>query len=68
MPKWETSFWTGPTIVKQIAEKMRAAGVTVLWEGTERVGVEAEGATKEGARWNVLVDLRRTHGTDFGLR
>ena len=66
--KFKISIWTGPTIVREIAAKIREAGVTVTVEGTETVYAVADGQTAEGAAWNVLVDLRRVHGTDFGLR
>lgn len=56
------SFHTGPTIVKAMAQKCREAGLTVTCEGTERVYVEATD------RYHVLAELRRVHGTDFGLR
>lgn len=60
--------WTGPTLVKQIAEKMRDAGLTVTCEGTESVYVVAEGETQDGASWNVLAALCSKHGVDFGLK
>lgn len=33
--------YTGPTIVKQTADRLRASGLTVTLEGTDRVYVEA---------------------------
>jgi hypothetical protein len=64
------SFHTGPTIVRQIAEKCREAGLTVACEGTERVYVEApvESYLDGGPRLWILARLREVHGTDFGLR
>lgn len=62
------SCWTGPVLVKQLADKMREAGLTVACEGTEHVHVESEGTDGEGAAWNVLVALFSKHKTDFGLR
>lgn len=61
-------FWTGPAAVKELAEKFRQAKFTVVIEGTEHVYIDAPGSTPEGARWDTLVDLERTHGTDFGLK
>lgn len=60
--------WTGPCLVGQIAEKARDAGLAVTCEGTEHVYVRADGSDEGAAAWNVLVDLVRKHGTDFGLR
>jgi hypothetical protein len=60
--------WTGPCLVRQLADKARDAGVTVTCEGTEHVYVRADGSDGDAAAWNVLVDLVRKHGTDFGLR
>ena len=60
--------WTGPVLVKQIADKMRDAGLTVTCEGTEAVYVVSEGETPEGASWNVLAALCSNHTTDFGLK
>ena len=62
------SLWTGPCLVKQLAEKAREAGLTVTCEGTETVYVVSEGTDAGGAGWNVLVALVQKHGTDFGLR
>ena len=62
------SCWTGPTLVGQIAGKMRDAGLTVTCEGTEKVYVESEGTDGDGAAWNVLAALCSKHATDFGLR
>ena len=60
--------WTGPVLVKQIAAKMRDAGLTVTCEGTESVYVVSEGETADGASWNVLASLCSKWTTDFGLR
>jgi hypothetical protein len=65
---YKLKVWTGPTLVGQIAEKCRQAGITVLIEGTEHIHVEMDGLTVGGAGWNVLVALVQKHGTDFGLR
>jgi hypothetical protein len=63
----QVSFHTGPCIVRQIAEKMREAGVCVTIEGTERVYVKEFGVDDFAAREAVREALRRTHGTVFGL-
>lgn len=68
MTRFLLRAWTGPCLVGQIADKARDAGVTVTCEGTEHVYVEADGTEGDAAAWNVLVDLVRKHGTDFGLR
>jgi len=60
--------WTGPVLVKQIAAKMRDAGLTVTCEGTESVYVVSDGMDSEGAAWNVLAALCSKWTTDFGLR
>jgi len=59
--------WTGPCFVNEIADRLASAGVHVACVGTERVYITAEGQTAEGAAHDVLVDLIRMHGTDFGL-
>jgi hypothetical protein len=56
------SFHTGPTIVKQIADKFRAAGMTVAVEGTAHVLIHGD------CRYALLEKLRSVHGTNFGLR
>jgi len=61
-------IWTGPLSVREIAKKLRDAGVHVSCEGTEFIYVTAEGADVAGAAHNVLVDLLRAHGSDLGLR
>lgn len=68
MPRFLFSCQTGPTLVKDVAAKMRGAGLSVACEGTEHVHVESEGTDALRAGWNLLVDLQRTHGTDLGLR
>lgn len=60
-------FWIGPSYVKKIAAKARAAGYDPE-VGTEHIYVESEGSDKGAAAHNFLVDMQRTHGTDFGLR
>lgn len=67
MQMYKLSFFTGPTLVHEIAKKMREAGIRVTCEGTETVWVEAEGHDSLYARLGVASDLRRKHGTDFGL-
>lgn len=64
---YRLKFWTGPTLVEQIATRFREAGVTVTCEGTEHVYVNGDGSDGFAAEWNVLVDLQRKHGTSFGL-
>ncbi len=61
-------IWTGPSLVSELAGKLRDAGVTVTVEGTEHVYVEAEGSDDSAASWNILVALFNTHGRDYGLR
>jgi hypothetical protein len=68
MPTYRLPFHTGPTIVRQIAQKMREAGISVAIEGTERVYVDCEGEDRWSANQAVLRALREKHGTVFGLR
>lgn len=68
MPKQKVDFWTGPTLVSELAEKVREAGLELLLEGTERIYLAVEGTTPEAAKWNALAQLEKTHGTSFGLR
>ena len=58
---------TGPVIVREIADALRAAGISVLCEGTEHVYVEAPGEDRYRAAHGVTEALRRTHGKTFGL-
>ena len=67
MPIYRISFHTGPTIVRQIAQKMREAGIVVAVEGTEHVHVDCEGEDRYYANEAVLRALRDKHGTVFGL-
>jgi hypothetical protein len=66
-PRLKLSLFTGPTLVRQIAAKLREAGVVVLVEGTERVFVLADGADHYEATLAVRSALLDKHGTDFGL-
>lgn len=62
------SVWTGPCLMKQLADKVREAGLTVACEGTEVLHVESEGTDVDGAAWNILASLCSKHGVDFGFR
>lgn len=68
MPIYRVSCWTGPCWVDQFAAHMRAAGLTVVCEGTERVLLDVEALDSGGAAWNTLAMLYKAHKTDFGLR
>lgn len=59
--------WTGPTLVREIADRLRGAGFASVLEGTEHVHWDAEGQTPEGACWNSAVDMERVFGTSFGI-
>lgn len=61
-------IWTGPVLVHQLSEKLAEAGIEVCELGTEHVIVKHEAMDPSSAAWNVLADLTRKHGTDFGLR
>jgi hypothetical protein len=60
-------FWTGPTLVKQLADKAREAGLDVEIEGTEHIYIRCFGSCRYAATHNMRVDLIRKHGKDFGL-
>lgn len=60
-------LWTGPIGVKEIATSARRAGYHVT-EGTEHIYVESEGSDRAAAHHNFLVDLKKSAGTDYGLR
>jgi hypothetical protein len=68
MRNYRIQVWTGPALVKQLAEKMRQAELDVVCEGTEHVYLDQAGSDAAGAVWNVLAALCRMHATDFGLR
>jgi len=69
MPKQKISFWTGPCLVKQIAEAMRKAGLRDVGEGTEHVYLTVEEASDEwAAKHNALAVLDGQLGHHFGLR
>jgi len=61
---------TGPTIVKEMAAKLRDAGVKVTIEGTEHVYVEFEGHAKgvTDADFTIRQVLKNKHGSSFGLK
>ena len=61
-------IWTGPVLVHQLAEKLTEAGIEVCERGTEHVIVKHDATDPSAAVWNMLADLMRKHGTDFGLR
>lgn len=63
-----TSFYTGPTIVGQIAQKFREAGLAVVCEGTQHVWVPLQTDNESEERLEILAKLRKVHGTDFGIR
>ncbi len=60
--------YTGPGLVRPVADVCRAAGLYVTIEGTDGIYLVAEGSDASAAAHNVLVDLQRAHGKDFGLR
>ena len=68
MTRFLFRIWTGPALVGQLADKLEEAGVEVTYRGTETLLAEHDGAGSEGAAWNLLCNLTRKHGTDFGLR
>lgn len=68
MNTYRFKIWAGPSWVGQMADKCRQAGLSVVTQGTENIYVDAKGQTRDGAAWNILVDLYNTHGTDFGVR
>lgn len=62
-------FWTGPSTVALFAEKARGAGLIDVVAGTEHVYVTVEcGGDPGAAAWNVLAQLQKTYGQDWGLR
>jgi hypothetical protein len=65
--RYRIRFWTGPTLVDKLKVAAEEAGYTVEG-GTEDIYVVSEGSSADAAAHNFLVDLRKTHGTDFGLR
>ena len=64
----QVKFWTGPTLVKAIADRMREAGIVVDIEGTEHVYCQIDGWNDKARRYNVCAMLYKKHGTDFGLK
>ena len=68
MATYRMELWTGPTLVRQIRQRLRVAKVKVVSSGTESVLVDASGTSCEGAAWNILSALYRKHKTDFGLK
>ena len=61
--------WTGPCCVTHIAEACRKCGLTVTCEGTEHVYLAVPySPDRTRAAGDVCEVLRKTHGTDFGLR
>lgn len=68
MSTYRMRVWTGPALVRQIADKLAEAGVDVVYVGTENLLVDGEGADPGGAAWNVLAAMYAKHGTDYGLR
>lgn len=59
---------TGPTIVKEMAEKCREAGLNVTIEGTEHVYIEQPGKDTYEMNEEIRKALTKKHGTAFGLK
>lgn len=70
MRTFRFALHTGPALVAELAEKIDAAGINVVWRGTEQLIVDkpALGDDVLGVAWHIRADLVRKHGTDFGLR
>lgn len=68
VPTQNLRIWTGPSMVEDIAQKFRDAGVRVTCVGTEHVHIEAEGYSGSTAFHNALAALYLKHGTDYGLQ
>lgn len=58
---------TGPTIVKQVADAMRTAGLIDLLEGTETVYFTCAGDDATEARTRALVGMARVGVSTFGF-
>lgn len=65
---YRMKIWTGPTLVQQLAEKAREAGLQEVRAGTEHIYVVVAAMSRDWAAWNVCAALRSRHGTDYGLR
>lgn len=59
--------FTGPTQVKQLADKIRESGSIDLLEGTEHVYWTCSGDNAEHAAFRAVENIKRVHGTAFGL-
>lgn len=69
MRRVKLKFHTGPTIVNEIADKMKSAGLHVTCIGTEHVYLEEwTSGDHIDARITALDMLRSVHGTNFGLK
>ena len=66
MKRFYLKAHAGPTIVKSMADKFRAAGLTVTSEGTEAVYFVQQSEVREHAVRDFLNQLHRTHQTVFG--
>jgi hypothetical protein len=60
--------YTGPVVVKEIASRVKSAGVDITMLGTEHIYVVAAGENFEDAANHVRHAIVRKCGRDFGLR
>lgn len=59
---------TGPVGVKDVADKLRAAGVSVHCEGTEHVYIDVPAGDHYQRAHDVAESMRKAHGTTLGLK
>jgi len=62
MPTFALKVWTGPSGVREVADKFIAAGFQSVSTGTEHVYFTAEGTTPEGAAWDAGVYIEQKIG------
>jgi hypothetical protein len=67
MLTYRLRFYTGPTIVKELGDKFRMAGIHVEHIGTEHLIVLARGNDRYDAAQTVWHKLHDRYATTFGL-
>lgn len=64
---YKCKAWTGPTQVKEIANRIKEAGLIDVFDGTEHVYWKCSGNNPQHALMRSSEIMRQRLGTDFGL-
>lgn len=68
MQDYVMKAYTGPTVVKEIASRVKSAGIDITMIGTEHIYIVAAGESLEDAAHHAHAAIVKKCGRDFGLR